>query len=428
MKNAKLYKWLTVTLMLSISVFCLLYLEKTQKSTTPTDASAKNEIAVPDKPETPVFYNELPRSAYTYNGEILQNVGGDGEDEIRNVHTFNKTNYVFCDTSSNGYDVKTTVPSVFCAALDDDLTLKKTLTFSSGKPEKYIASKISRDGFFVMTKSEAYVALYKMNFDLVVTQKVVFDGATDGALYFLSNGNILPITTNGKQLSVRVLNDDATVKKTSSLFFDNAEIVSAYEIDETLNLFLNTENGFARIGFSDAYGFVTSDEYPSKKLVDILPYNGGFAGIYLENGQNVVFTADVGLKFTNVKNIGSPEFARLFKSGKNLVSVTTENEKSTLSLYCNHLDEVLSSSRGEILAVPFFDESTSLIALHDGKRTNLYSFDALTFTLIASFPSSPDFLKVLQNGIVAFSTNEKDDAFNKNFGKSDVFLTKKNID
>ena len=116
MKNVKLYKWLTVTLMLAISVFCLLYLEKIQKSTAPAVAEIKTEhTAETDKPERPVFYNTLPKSAYSYNGQQFQNIGGDDDDILKNVHTFGKTAYVFFDTSSNGYDVKTAAPSVACA-------------------------------------------------------------------------------------------------------------------------------------------------------------------------------------------------------------------------------------------------------------------------------------------------------------------------
>lgn len=126
MKNIKLYKWLTVTLMLAISVFCLLYLEKIQKSTAPAVAETKTEhTAETDKPERPVFYNTLPKSAYSYNGQQFQNIGGDDDDILKNVHTFGKTAYVFFDTSSNGYDVKTAAPSVACALVDENLTLKK---------------------------------------------------------------------------------------------------------------------------------------------------------------------------------------------------------------------------------------------------------------------------------------------------------------
>ena len=96
MKNVKLYKWLTVTLMLAISVFCLLYLEKIQKSTAPAVAETKTErTAETDKPERPVFYNTLPKSAYSYNGQQFQNIGGNDDDILKNVHTFGKTAYVF---------------------------------------------------------------------------------------------------------------------------------------------------------------------------------------------------------------------------------------------------------------------------------------------------------------------------------------------
>ena len=222
MKNVKLYKWLTVTLMLAISVFCLLYLEKIQKSTAPAVAETKTEhTAETDKPERPVFYNTLPKSAYSYNGQQFQNIGGNDDDILKNVHTFGKTAYVFFDTSSNGYDVITAAPAVACALVDENLTLKKTVTLSGDVAEYYLSSKITGDGFFALTKSDSYVALYKMNFDLVVINRTVFEKDIDGTLHLKTNGRLLSITTSDSSLSVRVIGRDGEIEKSSSIYLSS---------------------------------------------------------------------------------------------------------------------------------------------------------------------------------------------------------------
>ena len=255
MKNVKLYKWLTVTLMLAISVFCLLYLEKIQKSTAPAVAETKTEhTAETDKPERPVFYNTLPKSAYSYNGQKFQNIGGNDDDILKNVHTFGKTAYVFFDTSSNGYDVKTAAPSVACALVDENLTLKKTVTLSGDGAEYYLSSKITGDGFFVLTKSDSYVALYKMNFDLVVINRTAFEKEVDGTLHLQTNGRLLSITTSDSSLSVRVIGSDGVIEKSSSIYLSSPKIALCYEKDETLNMFVNLEKSFVEVRYSDFYG------------------------------------------------------------------------------------------------------------------------------------------------------------------------------
>ena len=230
MKNVKLYKWLTVTLMLAISVFCLLYLEKIQKSTAPAVAETKTEhTAETDKPERHVFYNTLPKNAYSYNGQQFQNIGGNDDDILKNVHTFGKTAYVFFDTSSNGYDVKTAAPSVACALVDENLTLKKTVTLSGDVAEYYLSSKITGDGFFVLTKSDSYVALYKMNFDLVVINRTAFEKEVDGTLHLQTNGKLLSITTSDSSLSVRVIGRDGVIEKSSSIYLSSPKIALCYD-------------------------------------------------------------------------------------------------------------------------------------------------------------------------------------------------------
>lgn len=424
MKNVKLYKWLTVTLMLAISVFCLLYLEKIQKSTAPAVAETKpKNTAETDKPERPVFYNTLPKNAYSYNGQQFQNIGGDDDDILKNVHTFGKTAYVFFDTSSNGYDVKTAAPSVACALVDENLTLKKTVTLSGDGAEYYLSSKITGDGFFVLTKSDSYVALYKMNFDLVVINRTVFEKEVDGTLHLQTNGRLLSITTSDSSLSVRVIGRDGVIEKSSSIYLSSPKIVLCYEKDETVNMFVNLEKSFVEVRYSDFYGFLSSDETVGKTIDEILPFNGGFAGIYLENGEKFLFTADENAVVSFEKQLPPAGFTKILKNGENLMLVSSQNGKTTLSLFCTHLDEVITRTYdSETTLVPYFDES-GRIALFDGEHVTLYSYDAVSIEKIEKYPASAACVKVFESGIVAFSANKKDGAFNKNYGKSDVFIT-----
>lgn len=76
----------------------------------------------------------------------------------------------------------------------------------------------------------------------------------------------------------------------------------------------------------------------------------------------------------------------------------------------------------ETSLVPYFDES-GRIALFDGEHVTLYSYDAVSIEKIEKYPASAACVKVFESGVVAFSANKKDGAFNKNYGKSDVFIT-----
>lgn len=125
MKNVKLYKWLTVTLMLAISVFCLLYLEKSRNPPPQPSRKPNQKHGGNGQARTPRVLQHPSEKRVFVQRAKFQNIGGDDDDILKNVHTFGKTAYVFFDTSSNGYDVKTDAPSVACALVDENLTLKK---------------------------------------------------------------------------------------------------------------------------------------------------------------------------------------------------------------------------------------------------------------------------------------------------------------
>lgn len=114
--------------------------------------------------------------------------------------------------------------------------------------EYYLSSKITGDGFFILTKSDSYVALYKMNFDLVVINRTVFEKEIDGTLHLQTNGRLLSITTSDSSLSVRVIDSDGVIEKSSSIYLSSPKIALCYEKDETVNMFVNLEKVMLRLG------------------------------------------------------------------------------------------------------------------------------------------------------------------------------------
>lgn len=74
-----------------------------------------------------------------------------------------------------------------------------------------------------------------------------------------------------------------------------------------------------------------------KTIDEILPFNGGFAGIYLENGEKFLFTADENAVVSFEKQLPPAGFTKILKNGENLMLVSSQNGKTTLSLFARTL-------------------------------------------------------------------------------------------
>ncbi|UKI14302.1 MAG: hypothetical protein L6V85_09630 [Clostridiales bacterium] len=132
-----------------------------------------------------------------------------------------------------------------------------------------------------------------MNFDLIVINRTAFEKDVDGTLHLQTNGRLLSITTSDSSLSVRVIGSDGVIEKNRRRYiFRPRKSPCVTKKDETVNMFVNLEKSYAEVRYSDFYGFLSSDETAGKTINEILPFNGGFAGIYLENSEKFLFTAD----------------------------------------------------------------------------------------------------------------------------------------
>lgn len=427
MKNIKAYKWLAVTFLLSVSVFCYLYLTKLPSKTSPVSGEKTVSSASDterDKPEEqPVSYNELPRPAYEENDFIVQNTGGTGDDVLKNVHTLNGYSYLFFDTNSNGSDVRTERPSVAVAMTDANAQLIKTSAFTSGSSESYLHSKIIADGFALLTGSSGYSALYKINRDLVNTAKIVFDCVSDGKTYLCDSGNLAVMLFSESAFTIKLVSPDFVVIKSSSVYLSKPESVNVFPRGDLLDVFINSDKGYSRLTYSEKAGFISEESVPDKKLVDIMPVTGGFAGVEKDGATQSIFVSDYRFEKTAQKEIPLSDFSVLLPGDNNFTLISGKDGKTSSSVYCLHLDEMFANEQETGINAIINRVGEYLITYFDGK-IGVVSFNAQKMKTVATFSATNSFATLTRDGYLCFSSNRKGGIYKNGFGSTDVYAVK----
>lgn len=125
-------KWLSVTLLLGISIFCYSMLVHNDKKTalSPTTIPSNQEPSTPantqsdEKPKVPpTVYNSFPRASSDFFDCKVQNIGGSKSEVLKAVHTIGDNTYLIFDSSSNSYDIKSQNKCVCIAVLNKALDL-----------------------------------------------------------------------------------------------------------------------------------------------------------------------------------------------------------------------------------------------------------------------------------------------------------------
>lgn len=434
--NKKAYKWLAVTLLLSVSIFSFLYLTKIQTSdggqaVADVDVS-EAEPAAPVQPEIPVkkiFYNTLPRAAKNADGFTIQNVGGSGDDVLKSVHSVGGKTVLFFETNSNGYDVKSEKLSVSAAMLDKNLTLEKTATMNGSGDEKFAAVKQTAKGFTLVSSSADYAAVYTLDFNLVTTGRVTTEAA-DGFYLFYTAKALFLFCENKDCLQIKVLSDNLTSSKTATLFVKEAKIINVFQSGDALNVFAETADGYALLRYSEDGGFSSVNEISSYRLLSVLPYytdNGtSFAGLR-KNGDVVsLFTANADFGVVNEVKTDYSSEAELFCVDKNLCLYGEKDGKGCVSVFCKHLDKIIGTETVQCGKIVYRNYSTSpfIVGYLRGTLTS-YTFDGLYMTAGAVYNGCDGFCAPLYDGTFAFTSTYKGGAYGGNYGAYDVFVVKK---
>lgn len=435
--NNKLYKWLAVTLLLSVSIFCFLYLTKTEKnkdgqaSAIVGNTDNAEIIEIPKEPPVkPVFYNTLPRAAAETEGYMVQHIGGSGADTLKSVHTVDKNTVVFFDTASNGYDVKTEKPSVAAALLDEKLSLKKTVTLTGQSPEKFSAVKQTASGFFVVTCSEEYAAVYRLDFELLCVNKTVIEKANGFSLYS-ANDKIYLIAEKTDSLQIKVLTRELDIIKSATVYLDSARVKSVFPSGDTLNIFANTAGGYTLLRYTEDGGICSVTEVNDYTLLSVLPYSDEgilkFVGLRKSGESISIFCANADFGIINEKVTDYGDFADLFIANGNFSVYGTKNKAASVSVYCKHLDKVLEKDAPpyERFCYRNYNQDDITVAGFIDNTLSVCSFNGLDFVQIFQFNGANDYCTLLFDGTYAFSTAHKSGIFKNNYGNYDIYIIKK---
>lgn len=427
-------KWLVISFMLGVCIFCFAYLTKLSKggvsqlpAVAETEKSPITEEVVKPQP-TPVNYNTLPKTAHTAEKNLIQNVGGADAELLQSVHTVNNQTYIFFDTSSNGHDVKSERACVAAATLDSNLTLTKVKAYCGTDVERFAGIKLTADGFILVTSAATYNCVYKLNFDLVVTEKLTLETSETVRLFY-QNDRLYLMLQKADKLQIKVLSPSLEVLQTCSTALDNAKILEVFPSNDCLSIFVNGADYYGLLRYTDS-GFISVNLINGCNLLAVQPYsadvNQCFVG--LKKAQTVsIFTTDNLFNETASKDLGAAQFAALFPLGENFsVYLKTADNTARLAIYCKHLDNILSKSSSIVFDyIGYRDYSPTAVTFtaYCGNRMFLLSFDGIDFTTSAEYYASRGYSYVTHDGTLCFSSAASD-AYSRNYGKTDVFLIK----
>lgn len=426
--NNKIYKWLAITLLMSVSVFCYLYLTKVQTNNT-TNTPAAADTTPSDKPADeipePVHYNTLPREAENIDGYILQNIGGAKNEDLKAAYKISDEYYLFFDTYSNGGDIKSECPSAAAALLDSNLTLSRTAAFSGQSDENIEAVKLIDNAFVIAAASQNYVALYKINFDLITIGKIAVESAADADLYY-QNGDVFLIMAKENSLCIKQISVDFEIKSTSSLPVDNPRAVQIFPSSNGFNIFADSSEGYFLARYKYEGGFAAVSTVNGYSLKEVLPFGEGFAGLRESDGGTELFITDRDFAVTNSINILS-DSAYIFIKENSIILYETTGETAVLSYYCCHLDKLLSIATNYYEKLCYTDYTGATVAAFRGNNMHIISIENAAVTVKDNHMSSYGFAKVLYDGSIVFTSNYKSGIYRKNYGSNDVFIARKII-
>ena len=215
--SESIVKWITVTILIAISVFFAILYQNTTEM--PTGEAAKEVIdeikedplEEPTEEDTPaedpyvapvITYTTFPKSAFTSStGEYYINTGGENDEYLQEVIDFNGYYYLILETNSNGNDYNADRAGVAVAKIDYNGTIIKTVTLVGGRNETYLSSKISGMGIVIAALGTSGINYYLVSFELEYSKSVTSDIFDSIKMYYTRDYTLIAGTT-GKNITI----------------------------------------------------------------------------------------------------------------------------------------------------------------------------------------------------------------------------------
>lgn len=438
MKRNPTLKWLTISLLLGISVFCYTVYAKITLPIAPNINANTGETPVikptpkPEKPtEQPTtVYNSFPRKASVINGVTVQNIGGMGREILRAVHNLGNNSYVIFDTASNSYDIKSDFKTIAVALLDNELTIQKILVLPAAANETFGASKITSDGILITAHSADYTRLYKINYNLTVSNQIQLETSNNSYMYFTEGGTYL-FMSQADKLTAKLITRNFEIAHTSSTALDNPEIIEIFPSEYGFNIYVNGDGYYGYASYNTSSGFKSNHliyGYTVKQIFPTAEKGNLVFGVLLygENEYKIV-KMDKELNETASHNLGEAEICFMYPLGENFWVYIYKTEAKTI-LFCTHLDKVFECpTELDITALKTFDcnyPTLQFFAFNRNHELLILSTTGGEPKISASYQAEQSYVDIDSNGTIYFTSASKQDYFAKNYGNYDIYIIK----
>lgn len=441
MKKNPVFKWLAISFLLGISIFCYtMYAKVTAPSISPNTNANSDTTQLMPNPKLPVekpktIYNSLPRSSYRINGVTVQNIGGMGQDKLQAVHSLGNNTFVIFDTASDSYDIKSSKKTVAIALIDNSLTVHNILVIPTESDEFFGSSKVTSDGILLITHSTEYTKLYKVDFNLNMVNEIQLEASISSYMYFTEGGIYLFISHTDK-LCTKYIKPNFEVSNTSSMTIENSEIVDIFPCADGFKIYINGDNYYGFVNYSYSSGLKSNNLIYGYSVKQIFPTTekGKLkfgALLYGENGYRII-KMDKEMDTVASYEIGDAESCFMFPLGENFWVYKLDDTEAKTMLFCTHLDMVFETpTEHEIISSKIYkynQPELRLFAFNKNHELLILSTTGSAPTLINSYQAEQSYAYIDSNGTIYFTSASKQNYFTKNYGDYDIFIIKNSGD
>lgn len=283
MKNA--IKVIAVILLVSVSVFFGVVYYKTfirqevkaddgndisNVKTTLTPTETKTEE--PKNDVVKVFRSEFPKKATVTTDGKINNVGGYGNEELKEYYYLLNKYYAILSSSSDNCDITDQGSGIVVATFDQDATLLSTLSLPSDTKESYLCSSVYDDGIMIVTANANSTTVFGFSLDGKITKTTLSQKSEKAISIYCSSGTVIATFS---QNSTRIYSISRSFAVSCNIELGGMGIKTPVALFQSGNfvLFANGDN-FGKMITFDLLGNHTA--ITLSPISDVIPTEGGY--------------------------------------------------------------------------------------------------------------------------------------------------------
>ena len=283
MKNA--IKVIAVVLLISVSVFFGVvyyktFLRKEVKADDGKELSNVKTTLTPNenKPSEPkldvvkVFRSEFPKKATVTTDGRINNVGGYGNEELKEYYFLLNKYFAILSSNSDNCDITDLGSGIVVATLDAEGTLISTASLPSDARENYLCSSVYDDGIMIVTANANSTSIYGFTLDGQIT-KLTNNGKSEKAISLYCSFGTVVATFSSNSTRIYSISRNFTVSCNIQVDVSGIKTPVAMFQSGNFVLFANGDNFGKMITFdlSGNHSSVTLE-----RINDVIPTEEGY--------------------------------------------------------------------------------------------------------------------------------------------------------